>query len=96
MTDWRDLARQGRFEEAESSMLEETAKPTGYGYEFTARAGFYEEWGDRADSREEAKKNYAEALRNFQIFASGATSGGEGTARMIDVKRLQKKLDELK
>jgi hypothetical protein len=44
MGDWRDLARQGKFAEAESLMLEETAKETGYGYEVLTRAGFYEDW----------------------------------------------------
>jgi hypothetical protein len=88
------LARQGKFEEAESLMLEETAKETGYGYELIARAAFYEDWGARADSKEKAKEYYEKALDGFWQFAAGATSGGEGTARMIDVKRLQKKLAE--
>jgi hypothetical protein len=96
MGDWRDLARQGKFAEAESLMLEETAKETGYGYEVLTRAGFYEDWGDRAESREESEKHYNEALRSFQLFASWATSGGEGTARMLDVKRMAKKIAELK
>lgn len=95
MNDWRDLARLGKFAEAEDSMLAETGKETGYGYEVITRAAFYEDWGDRAANREEAKKHYAEALRGFQIFASHATSGGEGTARMLDVKRVQEKIKGL-
>jgi hypothetical protein len=76
-------------------MLAETEKQTGYGYEVLTRAGFYEDWGDCAGSAEEAKRLYGEALSGFQFFASCATSGGEGTARMMDVKRVQKKIAAL-
>jgi hypothetical protein len=96
MNDWRELVKQRKFEEAESLMLEETAQETGYGYEVTTRAAFYEDWGDLAENAQESKKHYAEALRGFQIFASWATSGGEGTARILDVNRVLKKLAELK
>lgn len=94
MSDWRELAKQERFAEAEELMLAETEKEAGYGYEVVDRAGFYEDWGDLAETAEEAKKHYHEALRGFQIFASWATSGGEGTARMMDVNRVLKKLSQ--
>lgn len=96
MSDWNDLVRQGNFAEAEASMLAETEKETTYGYEVITRANFYENWGDRAENSAEAKKHYEEALRGFQLFASWATSGGEGTARMIDVNRLLEKIAGLK
>jgi hypothetical protein len=87
--------RQGKFVEAEPLMIAETEQETGYGNEVVARAGFYEDWGDRAENREEAERHYREALRGFQIFASWATSGGEGAARMLDVNRVIEKIAEL-
>lgn len=95
MNDWRDLAKQGKFAEAEGLMLAETDIRTGYGDEVVTRAAFYEDWGDRAANAEEAKKHYAAALRGFENFASWATSGGEGTARMLDVNRVLKKIENL-
>ena len=94
MNDWSDLVRQGKFAEAEELMLAETEKETGFGNEVVTRAAFYESWGDRAANAEEAQRHYAEALRGFQIFASWATSGGKGTARMLDVNRVLKKIEK--
>jgi hypothetical protein len=96
MDDWRELMRAGRFAEAESLMLAETEKETGYGDEIVTRAAFYESWGDAVRTNTaEAQKHYREAQHGFAIFASWATSGGEGTARMLDVNRVLKKLSEL-
>ena len=92
MTNWRDLVRQGKFAEAEPLMLAETEQETIYGYEVISRAGFYENWGDSFGSKNEAKELYEKSLSGYQLFAFWATSGGEGTARMIDVKRVEKKI----
>lgn len=95
MSDWRDLVRQGKFAEAEELMLAETAREGEYGYEAVTRAGFYEDWGDHAENIDKAKKFYLKSLTDYERFASWATSGGEGTARMLDVKRLRKKIADL-
>lgn len=98
MSDWRDLTRQRKFAEAEALMLAETERRTGYGDEVITRAGFYEDWGDscRAEDRDKAKEFYEKALGGFRVFASWATSGGEGNARMLDVRRVEKKIADLK
>lgn len=82
---------QGKFEEAEKLMLEDTEKDV-TGFETVDRAWFYENWGDSTGRRE----IYERSLDFYEAFASWATSGGEGTARMIDVKRVQKKIAELR
>ena len=91
---WLDLSRAGRFAEGEPAMLRATAAPEGYFPLNEVRASFYENWGDRLDGAEKRAK-YEEALLNWQMFASCATSGGEGTARMMDVHRVEKKLAKL-
>ena len=96
MDDWRDLARRGKFAEAEAAMLAETERRTGYGDEVIARAGFYEDWGDSEKDRDKAKGFYEKALNGFSNFASWATSGSEGNARMLDVRRVEKKIADLK
>ena len=96
MEDWRDLARQGKHAAAESAMLAETDRRTGYGDELITRAAFYEDWGDRAEDQAEARRLFEKSLEGFRIFAACATSGGEGSARMIDVNRVEKKLANLK
>lgn len=98
MDDWRDLARQGKFAEAEAAMLAETERRIGYGDEVTARAEFYEDWGDasRGEDTDKAKEFYEKALGYFRLFASWATSGGEGNARMLDMRRVEKKIADLK
>lgn len=96
MNDWRDLARQRKFAKAEAAMLAETAQKTGYGDEVTTRAGFYEDWGDSETDKDKAKEFYEKALGGFRLFASWATSGGEGNARMLDVKRVERKIADLK
>ena len=91
MTDWTDLKRKGNFAEAEPLMLAETENEV-HGYEILTRAAFYEDWGDAAENPEDARERYKQALAGFQLFASWATSGGEGLARMIDVDRVREKL----
>jgi hypothetical protein len=99
MNDWRDLARQRKFAEAEAAMLAETERETGYGDEVTTRAGFYEDWGDESrnsENKNKAREFYEKALGGFRLFASWAMSGGEGGARMLDVKRVERKIAGLK
>ena len=93
--DWRAMARQGRFAEAEPSMLEETGGPDPYGDLMLAKAGFYEAWGDALRPSSEAIGKYRLAHTEFAWFASCATSGGEGTARMLDVNRVLRKIEEI-
>src|SRR3712207_3231081 len=96
MKNWRELAREKKFAEAENEMLAETEEQTGYGDEVVTRAAFYEDWGDAEENKSEAREHYEKALGGFRLFASWATSGGEGNARMIDVKRVEKKIEDLK
>ena len=97
MQDWRDLVRQLRFEEAQPLVEEEYARGDDYGHHLLSRAYFYESWASQMeyDNLHEALRLYKEAEREYSMFASGATSGGEGTARMLDVNRLRQKTSEL-
>jgi hypothetical protein len=42
-----------------------------------------------------AIRHYEFALRGCQYYASTATGSGEGMARMVDVNRVQAKLDKI-
>jgi hypothetical protein len=95
MSYWRDLIKAGKFDEALPLMLAETEKPDGYGGETVTRAEFYEAWGDSLRPAAEAEWKYWDSHRYWAIFASWATSGGEGTARMLDVDRVVKKIEAL-
>ncbi|HRJ88294.1 MAG TPA: hypothetical protein PLN05_17220 [Pyrinomonadaceae bacterium] len=95
MTDWRLLVDEGRFEEAEPVMLEATSKPDPYGDLLIQKAAFYESWGDALGHTEEAVRKYWLSHAEWAWFASGATSGGEGTARMLDVNRVLKKIENV-
>jgi hypothetical protein len=97
MQDWRDLMRQQRFAEAQPLVEEEYARGNDYGYHLLSRAHFYETWASQMeyDNLQEAIRLYREADREYSMYASGATSGGEGTARMLDVTRIRKKLADL-
>ena len=89
--------RQGRFAEAEAAMLAETGGAAGeWPKDPETQGWFYETWGDSLAGSPEADPKYREAYNNFSIFASWSTSGGEGTARMMDVNRVLRKLGELK
>ena len=98
MSDWRTLMKKGRFEEAEESMLAETGIP-GAGHwskDPESQGWFYETWGDAIAPDPDAVEKYQKANVNFSIFASGSTSGGEGTARMAEVTRVREKINKLK
>lgn len=94
MTTWRELIDSGNYENAEPSMLAETDRGEGYFPDCEIRASFYENWGDTLVGDVQIAK-YREALNYWQMHAAQSTSGGEGTARMLDVSRVQKLLDEL-
>lgn len=88
MSDWRDLAKQGKFAEAEQLMLAETEKRTGYGDEVVTRAAFYEDWGDRAANAGESKAlcGGASAFSKFRFVGNerrrrnGADAGRKPSA----------------
>jgi hypothetical protein len=91
--DWKELAKLRRFAEAEPLMLAETDPiEDKYGDNTVARAEFYEAWGDATAEPVDAIDHYNQADFYFSIFASWSTSGGEGTARMRDVDRVQNKV----
>lgn len=94
MSNWRDLVDQGNYAEAEQAMLAETYRGEDFFPLNEIRATFYENWGDRLEGRSKIEK-YEESLSNWQQFASCATSGGEGTARMLDVNRVLKKIENV-
>jgi hypothetical protein len=83
-----------RFAEAESMVP--IVYPDGSavdGSEVVARAGFYEEWGDvvQATDPAAARTAFAQAEEWYALFASWATAGAEGSARMVDVERARDK-----
>ena len=91
MNDWRKLVEQRRFAEAEPIVKAEL-KSMKTGDEMEDSAWYHEQWGDFVEDKAEKKRLYSMALHNYQIFASWATSGGEGTARMLSVNRLSGKI----
>ncbi len=95
MANWRDFAINGRYGEAEAEMLAETDRGEGYFPLNETRAAFYENWGDTLSDVSDAKAKYKLAELNWRQWASCSTSGGEGTARMTEVDRVQKKLETL-
>jgi len=54
-----------------------------------------ESLGDRSTDLQSKVRFYEQAALRAGIFASYATSGGEGLARMMDVERLTRKLNQL-
>lgn len=95
---WFLLVALGRFAEAEPLMLEGTPQSADvdpYGSNTVARAEFYEAWGDSLGGTAEGAEKYAESRKYWALFASWSTSGGEGTARMTDVHRVEQKLERL-
>lgn len=95
MEDWTELVKAGKFEDAEPHLLAATAEPDGYGGETVTRAEFYEEWGDSLRPDAAAELKYRQSWSYWARFASWATSGGEGTARMMDVNRVLEKIEAL-
>lgn len=92
------LCAGGRYAEAESIVsIVYSDGSTVDGSEVEARGAFYEEWADAVidDDPAEARTAYAQAEEYYAQFASWATAGGEGLARMIDVDRVRDKLHAL-
>jgi hypothetical protein len=95
MTDWRDSVQNGDFAAAEASMLAETDCGEGFYPINEIRAEFYESWADGLIDAADRRTKYEAALLNWQMWAACSTSGGEGTARMSEVHRVQAKLERL-
>lgn len=76
-------------------MLAETDRGEGFFPINEIRAEFYENWGDTLDDRFEKRAKYEAAVLNWEMWAACSTSGGEGTARMSEVHRVQAKLEQL-
>lgn len=87
---WKQLVDQGNFENAEPLMLAETDRGEDFFPDCEVRASFYENWGDRLSGPDQVEK-YEEAENYWRMHAAQSTSGGEGTARMLDVARVEKK-----
>lgn len=94
MANWREFAGDGKYLEGEAEMLAETDRGEGFFPINEIRASYYENWGDSIGGDEKVAK-YELALTNWQMWASCSTSGGEGTARMMEVNRVEKKLERL-
>lgn len=94
MTTWRELVELRQFADAEPQMLAETDRGEGYFPDCEVRASFYENWAEMLVGEEQIAK-YHEALRYWQMHAAQSTSGGEGTARMLDVTRVQRTIESL-
>jgi predicted enzyme related to lactoylglutathione lyase len=62
-----------------------------YGYNIERKAAWWEDQGDRLLAAEP----YEQASRLLTAYAAGATSGGEGYARMQDVQRVAAKISAL-
>ena len=95
MADWRELIETGNYAEAEPLMLAETDRGVGYFPFNEVRATFYENWGDIVSDIADSKAKYEVAEFNWRQWASCSTSGGEGTARMSEVLRVEKKMEAL-
>ena len=89
---WQEMVAKGDFETAEPLMLAETSAPDGYFPDNEPRAMFYESWGDKLGRTADAVEKYREAENNWAMWASCSTSGGEGTARMSEVRRVEEKI----
>ena len=91
MDDWKTLVKERKFAEAEALMLADT-EPINERDNARDRAEFYEAWGDATRDPVAATDHYNQADFFFSIYASWSTSGGEGSARMLDVNRVRNKV----
>ncbi|HMT08965.1 MAG TPA: hypothetical protein PKA82_13250 [Pyrinomonadaceae bacterium] len=91
---WQELIETGNYDDAEPLMLAETDRGEGYYPDCEMRASFYENWAEMLDGESQLRK-YRDALNYWQMHAAQSTSGGEGTARMLDVNRVAKIIDGL-
>jgi hypothetical protein len=79
----RELAVAGRWDEAGAAVEAEFADDL-------ERTG---EWWEALGDELGAVEAYRRAHAAFVVFASWATSGAEGSGRMVDVDRVAAKLD---
>jgi hypothetical protein len=89
------MAAGGNYADAEPHMLAVTDRGEGLFPENEARAAFYENWGDALGAGEQAVEKLKLALTNWEMWAACSTSGGEGTARMSEVHRVEQKIARL-
>jgi hypothetical protein len=94
MADWMELVARRNYAAAEAPMLAETDRGEGFFPLNEVRASFYEDWADALAGGERIAK-YKLALMNWEMWAACSTSGGEGTARMSEVHRVEEKLERL-
>jgi hypothetical protein len=96
VAEFRRLQNAGRWAEAEQLMerlefddLENDAAP-----DTDPIGAFYEAWGDAMvdTDPDQARSRYQLALENYRRYASWATSGSEGLARMSAVHDVERKL----
>jgi tetratricopeptide (TPR) repeat protein len=93
------LAAAGEWDAAAGAL--ETVWPTDrehdpYGENAVRAAEWWERWGDRPDTDAAgAAEAFRRAHAAYATFAAWATSGGEGSARMVDVERVAKKLADV-
>lgn len=92
---WMKMADLLRFEEAEPLMLTATSGEDPYGDLLVAKAEFYEAWGDYLSPDSSSVEKYSLSHAEWAWYAACSTSGGEGTARMIAVNRVAKKIADL-
>lgn len=96
------LVAGGHFGQAEAlldEVLPTDPDPDPGGHHTTDRAAFYEAWGDHRARRGDvvgADQAYEVAEGQWRRFASWATAGGEGLARMLDVDRVVAKRQHLR
>ena len=92
---FRALVADGRFAEAERLLgaidVAQIADP--HDPDLDPIGAFYEAWGDatRRVDADFADHVYDKAADRYGLFASWATAGGEGLARMISVEQLAAK-----
>jgi hypothetical protein len=83
-----------QFDQAEAGLKKLDALPDPYGYMCVSTAGMLSDQGDHLlnSDRDIAIWFYTHSLAFYRLFASWSTSGGEGTARMVDVHATEAKL----
>lgn len=89
----------GQAEQLLDEVMPVEPDPDPGGHHTVSRAAFYEAWGDhrlRRRDPEGADQAYEVAEGLWRRFASWATAGGEGLARMLDVDRVVAKREQLR
>jgi hypothetical protein len=96
IAEFQRLQNAGQWTEAEQLMerlefedLEAAAAP-----DTDPMGAFYEAWGDAivGTDPDQARSRYQLALEHYRRYASWATAGSEGLARMVSVHNVERKL----